>query len=377
MQRRMASLVWAVAAASVCAGVVGTVRADTQETKADKPASPRVGWGEPKDGLQIGLFPQSGQKTFRYGDTIALVMRARNVGKTPIALNVKPPNVSSVTLGENGTLVLQTLGGGGSSVLLQIAPGETQDLPGGHYSAQILAPEEIKERVAKADPALALLPGKYQVECSFHLWMPDQNDPNRATAHRARPGIFAFTVQNDRANPPVPLKDKEADDSFIWGEAVNGLQGGLRRLTDKDLAELPEGSRKEIAKDEILTRFYVRNVTDKPIRVSYHNFADYDASFWIKDAQGQDHMVQSTFFTGVRALSQQTLQPGEKAAAGWGRLELMAQETPPAQRSNMPLLAAKPGQYTMRLISSVRFTGLNHFDMVLVSGAMPFTIPPQ
>jgi len=357
--------------------MLGTVQAETPVAQAGKPAPPRVGWGEPKDGLQIGLFPQSGQKTFRYGDAIALVMRARNVGKTPLALNVKAPNVSSVTLGENGTLVLQTLGGGGSSVLLRIAPGETQDLPGGHYSAQILAPGEIQERVAKADPALALLPGKYQVECSFPLWMPDQNDPNRATAHRAKPGIFAFTVQNDRANPPAIHADKEADDSFIWGATVNGLQGGLRRLTDRDLAELPEGVRKEIAKDEILTRFYVRNVTDKPIRLSYHNFTDYDASFWIKDAQGNDHPVRSTFFTGVRALSQQTLQPGEKIAAGLGRLQWIPQETLPAEGAFTPLLAAKPGQYTLRVISSVRFTDLNHFDMVLVSGAMPFTIPPQ
>jgi hypothetical protein len=31
-------------------------------------------------------------------------------------------------------------------------------------------------------------------------------------------------------------------------------------------------------------RFYIRNAADKPIRISELEFAEDDASFWIKDA---------------------------------------------------------------------------------------------
>ena len=287
---------------------------------------------------------------------------------SPIDLTMKPPEIASVTLGESGRLVLQTLGGGGSAVPLRLAPGETKELPGGRYAAQIVAPGgEKPEATKQAHVVLALLPGEYHAECNYPIWMPDKDDPNRATAHRAKPGTFTFVVRKDGSRQPAKGNDPNVlAASITWGETVNGLQGGLRRVTNK-----------EIAADEVLTQFYVRNTTDKPLRLAFHKFTENDASFWVKDAEGKDHMVHSVFFTGLRAMQEQTLQPGEVAEAGEGRLKFQAQETRRAENTYTPLLTAAPGQYSLRLISSVRFAGMNHFDMVLVSAAIPFTVTAQ
>lgn len=381
MQRRIISLVGIVAVVSLWGGVSavsGAGQADAPAAGALKVAAPRIGWGEPQDGLQIGLFPQNSQKSVRYGDTITLVMRARNVSRNPIVLNMTVPEISSVTLGEKGRLVLQTLGGRGNTTLFRLTPGQTEDLPGGSYTARIVAPGEELAGIDKAASVVALLPGEYQAECSFPIWMPDKEDANRATAHRAKPGLFAFTVLPDeKRQPKIGKADPGPEAAIAWGESVNGLQGGLYRMTEKDLAALPADQRKAVAADEILTRFYVRNTTDKPLRLTYHNFSENDASYWVKDAQGKDHIVHATFFTGLRPLSEQTLPPGEYMAAGWGRLKVLPAEMPLDQRMSTPLLAAEPGQYTLQLISSVRFTGLNHFDMALVSATVPFTITAQ
>ena len=141
MQRHTAILNRVIAIGGVCAGLVGirgVVRADAPETIVAK--QERIGWGETRDGLQIGPFPQKQQKVFHYGDTISLVMRGRNSSKNPIDLTMKQPNITYVTLGESGRLELQTLGGGGSAIPLRLAPGETKELPGGRYAAQIVAP---------------------------------------------------------------------------------------------------------------------------------------------------------------------------------------------------------------------------------------------
>ncbi len=379
MRRGRVTWVWGIVTIGICstlAATLGTVRADTPQAKAQKPVPSRIGWGEPRDGLQIGLFPGSRQNQFRYGDTLALVMRVRNVSGGPVALTMKPADITSVTLRESGRLVLQTLGVGGDAVPLNLAPGETRDLPGGRYAAQIVAPGEKPKTAQKAPAALALLPGEYHAECNSPLWMPDKDDANRATAHRARPGNFTFVVRNDGAHPPTNGKDEKASDaSIIWGETVNGLQGGLQRVTSQDLAALPAEERKEIAADEVVTRFYVCNTTDKPLKVAFHKFDENDASFWVKDAQGQDHQVHSVYFTGLRALHEQTLYSGEVILAGSGRLKFQTRQTPQTESITSPLLTAEPGQYTLRLISSVRFAGLNRFDMVLVSASLPFTVP--
>ena len=304
MQRRTAIVMGAIVVGGLGIGYLGTPATGRAETAVQEPARPRVGWGEPRDGLQIGLFPQSQKKQFRYGDTIALVMRVRNVSGSPLELSMKPPNITSVTLGESGRLVLQTLGGGGNAVPLQLAPRETKELSGGRYAAQIVAPGEKPEPANKAQLALALLPGEYHAECDYPIWMPDKDDANRATAHHAKPGIFTFVVLQDEPRQPAKGKDENAfAASITWGETVNGIQGGVRRLTDQDLAALPVEQRKERAANEILTRFYIRNTTDKPLRLAFHNFTKNDASFWIKDAKGQDYPVHSVFFTGLRALA--------------------------------------------------------------------------
>ena len=383
MKRMKETLFRAIAMGSVCAilgGMSAAQKSDAQEPKTQKADAERIGWGEPKDGLQLGLFPQSEQKSFRYGDTLLLVMRARNVSSAPIAFNMKTPQISSVTLGENGRLVLQTLGPSGDVVPFHLAPGQTAEIPGGRYAAQIIPVGEEEGQTESKGLALALLPDVYHAECSTPIWMPDKDDPSRATGHRAKPGIFTFTVRDAARRSAVLLPNDKATAkaqgaSILWGESVNGLQGGLLPMAKKDIAALADTPYKTIADDEILTRYYVRNTTNKPLSISYQGFDENDASPWVKDAKGGDHMVRTVFISGLRALNEHTLQPGEVLPVGWGRMKFQTQESLPTASEMTPMLTAPQGQYTLRLIHSVRFSGRPNLDIVLISGAAPFVIP--
>ena len=381
MKSKRALFVQRIAAGGACAVLfgMGTARqADAQEGKTQKVEAERIGWGEPKDGLQIGLFPQSAQTSFRYGDTLMLVMRARNVSSAPIAITMKTLNIAVVTLGEKGRFVLQTLGGGGEAVPFRLAQGETVELPGGRFAARIVAVGEQEHQTENKGDAVALLPGEYHAECSTPIWMPDKDDATCATGHRASPGIFTFTVRGEAQRHAITRKNESALGAAIqWGEAVNGLQGGLQRISKKELTELPDTMYRSIAANEVLARFYVRNTTDKPLAISCHDFDENNLSPWVKDANDKDYLVRSVFTTGRRASREHLLQPGEILGTGWSRLKFQTLQTPLEANETTRTLMADAGQYTMRLIGSVRFSGLNNFDMTLVSGAIPFVIAPQ
>ena len=80
---------------------------------------------------------------------------------------------------------------------------------------------------------------------------------------------------------------------------------------------------------------------------------------------------------GLSAMGEQAFLPEEMMKAGEGRLKFQTQDVPRDENTHTPLLTAEQSQYSLRLISSVRFARLNYFDMVLVSGAIPFTVTPQ
>lgn len=387
MKKKKTLLVRTVAAGGVCAVLMGAgnapqaVAQDAKMPKVNKVSPEQIGWGEPKDGLQLGLFPQSEQKSFRYGDTLLLVLRARNVSAAPIALTMKTPQISSVTLGEKRRLVLQTLGPSGDVVPLRLAPGQTAELPGGRYAAQIAAVGETEPPRENSGPVLPLLPGTYHIECSTPIWMPDKDDASRATGHRAKPGIFTFTVRDAARHSPVaPQKEKAnvkaSDAAIAWGESVNGLQGGIMRIAEKNLSRLADAPYKSIAADEILARYYIRNTTSKPLAISHQPFDENDASPWVTDAKGAGQTVRTVFLSGIRAMQEDTLQPGEIRPVGWRRLHLQTQQSLPAAEYT-PMLTAPTGQYNLRLIYSVRFSGHPNLDIVLISGSAPFVIPPN
>ena len=344
--------------------------------------APRIGWGKPIDGLQIGLFPQSDRSTYRYGDTITFLMRVKNVTRATMHLNVKLPLLPLITLGEGNRLVIQT--GGGNDQPLSLRPDEIVDLPGGHYDMRIVAPHIPLERMMPNSGALVLLPGTYRVECNLPLWIPDANDASRATAHRAKPGTFSFTVADPAAtrnspapkNKPVPIPLR-VPDRIHWGAVNNGLQGGLLLVTAQDRAVLPPEKRDDPGPNEMKMLYYVRNTTGVPVSLTYAASQETDWNPWVKDAAGKDQLVHTTFVSGLRGMQDQVLAPGQVQQTGKAQLLFYSSRLPLDLKTLMPLLLAEPGHYTVRLVDSVRYTGFDGFDVVLTSGELPFDIPAQ
>jgi len=368
-----------VAAAIVCGGVV-RVRASVQANAngpARKPPGLSLFWGEPKDGLQIGLFPRNPQKEYHYGDTLELALRARNVSDKPLTLNVMRSQVSLVVLEAQGHLLLETSSVGGATAPLHIAPNETVDLAGGVYKARIVAPGTQSEP-GSGGFQLALLPGDYHAEWPLPLFFPDPKDFNREGGNSAGSGLVFFTVRANAAQPPTPRPNAlDANGVIGWGKAVNGLQGGVQRITAQELAVLPGEHPGEAAADEILTRFYVRNTSDRPLTIAFHAFTVNDASFEVQDMQGKLYSVFPTLSSGWPVLLQKTLKPGESIPTGWGRLKFHKPEHAIRLVSREPLLRAEPGQYRLRLINSVGFPGQKRFSMTLSSAELLFTVPSE
>ena len=361
---------------------LSAVPAAAQNVPVTDLTAPRIGWGDPIDGLQIGLFPKSDRTTYRYGDTITFLMRVKNVTQDTIRLNVKVPDAPFITLGEGSRLVIQSVGG--EAQPLSLRPGEIVDLPGGHYDRRIVAPHIPLERMMPNAGTLVLLPGTYRMECSTPLWIPDADDAGRATAHRAKPGIFTFTVADPdatRSYPapkhkpvPVPLR---TPDRIHWGAENNGLQGGILLVTAKDREVLPPNQRADSGPNEMQMLYYVRNTGKVPISIHYALSNETDWNPWVKDAAGKDQLVHTTFVSGMRGMRDQVLAPGQIQQTGWASMKFYSARLPLDLKTIAPLLLAEPGHYTVRLVNSVRYTGFDNFDVVLVSGDLPFDIPAQ
>lgn len=388
MERDIARKFWT--AALTLATLVGIIGAEAQGPKSPEP----VGWGRAQDGLQVGLLPDMPWHEFRPGDTLAFSLHVRNVGSQAVEYPVKTTDSPLLTLSAGGRLRLQT--GTGAAAPLRLAPGQEALAPSGAYQIRLIrpgdqiapAPIPAANVAGDAGPhelAIALLPGRYTLECPEPLWIADKNDPNSATAHHAHAGVLTFTVA---AGPPPTVPVLRAGPTVTagppdtqWGEAVDGLQAGLSR------DPTPPGAAPRL----ITFTFVLRNVSDRSLAVSSLSFEADDWSPMVTDAQGHSRPVRQVFFSGFRTLAQRSLLPGEVLTIGHPRLHLhtgkddtpVKQEPvdlsdappPPPGHDVTPTLAAEPGRYVVSLVDSVRFVGLNNFDVVLVTGPVPFDMP--
>src|SRR5579872_6513580 len=111
------------------AGTTIAQAAASSETRAE----PLI-WGQPIDGLRIGLVPEVLNPQLHYGDTLAFSLRVRNEGVQPVDYQIHSAETPFLTLGPGNRLRIQT--GMGDVVPLHLGPGASGDVPGGTYKVQ-------------------------------------------------------------------------------------------------------------------------------------------------------------------------------------------------------------------------------------------------
>lgn len=360
---------------AVCPALASPQDAKTQApAKADETP---IGWGQERDGLQVGIFLLNGQEVYHYGDQLSFVLRVRNVSKETINLPLKSPNYLPLSLGPKNTINLSP--SPGDTIDFHLAPGDVDDLPNSEFHVTIVPPGEAFLMNDREKTTLfPLVPGKYQIQSSIPLWLAAPKDEHTATGHHVRAGAANFVVLDEarpgarlpqNVRPRLPFRiatpDRNERGGIQWGDIVNGLQGGLALAEDK---------RRYKVGDTLSMDFYVRNMTNRPLTISYPNFRDYDWAPMVQNDKGEGVRVMQVFVSGLRSHSEHLLLPGERFQIGHTTLTLDAEMQSDADKGLAPHMAAKPGRYTISLVDSVRFAGMERFDMALVTGSAWFAI---
>lgn len=335
------------------------------------------GWGKAHDGLQVGLVLKDKKTAFRYGETLHFALRVRNTGDKRFEAMVKTTHRPFYSLVAGNQIRFDILFGDAKP--FQINAGEEKTLTDADYAVTLVPPDEspvkAKDNEPNADKTfLGLLPGKYSIHAPMPLWVADNDDNTRATGLRASTGKVSFEVVDPleglRPNrtPPPRFDPILKMIPISWGEPVNGLQSGLA------IAPVPNADKNSAA--FLGLTFFVRNITTRPMRISYPNFQEYDWSPMVKNAKGEAQEVSHVFVSGLRGMLDKTLQPNEIFAMGNTRLRCIVSDKKAEGKDDLtPTLTAPAGKYTVSLMASVRFQGLDRLDMVLISADVPFTLP--
>lgn len=390
MRERMRAGVWALLLAGTLAGSAGILRANPgsevgkkrtgpvgQGNETAKPAEPEIplGWAEPRDGLQAGLFPTTNKQVYRYGDTLTFHLRVRNVSDKRLDISLQTPNYWPVTLAAGNRILLQP--SPGETAPFSLLAGEEATLPNSEFSVKLMPPGTppipINQKGQLEGDIIPLLPGKYTLSCPSPIWIADPERANTSTGHRVKTGALQFALLDEPGAPRVapgkfvgrqPGLARAGRPTIEWGEVVNGLQGGIAFPGDKRQAA-PGG--------ELHLAFYIRNVMDKPVSIAYPKFQEYDWHPIVTDAAGKTLYTRAVFISGWRGHSTHTLKPGEAILAGKTKLELLEKE-PEDNKSYTPSVVVEPGKYTVYLVSSARFSEGDRLDMVLISPSAKFEV---
>jgi len=403
----------ALAAASPCLAVVTVQAAADEEPPERSVLLDAYGWGLPKDGLQLGLFHASDQREFSYGDTLHLVLRARNTGDEPLELCYAPGDYSIVSAMPGNRLTLDMVPGQEPQVL-RLEAGEEKAVPGIEFRGELCGPGDIDRdpRLNEPDQSTALLPGLYTVEFPYPLWLAGPTDPNRHTAHRARPGVARFTLLDDLADawvvesivydeagsprirrempgqPGAPVREEPAapelvcpalpsqaagpaaDQPIAWGDFVNGLQAGLRvEETPRPRARRAPDAPQE-PPGEFAFGFYVWNCTNRRVTVALPEAGDWSPN--IEDSEG--NRVEASVFDspGYRAMRNYLLAPGQCLRTGCLRLRLGDKAAPGADQDSVACV--EPGRYTVWCVEDAHEAAGGCVHMALPTGRVALDI---
>lgn len=254
-----------------------------------------------------------------------------------------------------------------------------------------------------------LLPGTYTVEFPTPIWLADPVDPSRHTAHRAHPGVARFTLLDDPADPwrvgrivydaagsprlrretpgqpgvgveevaapeelvYPPLPPPESGPRLVrspvaWGELVNGLQGGLR-LEGTPSVDLLEGLVPEHP-GQFTFGLYIRNCTNRPLRIASRDSGDGDWSPFVEDSEGKWVPVSQVMRTGLRPLEKHSLAPGQCLRLTGLQLLLRSGPAPTKFEGTVPMAAVAPGRFTVSYCESIKWAADRRLSMAVLTG---------
>lgn len=321
-----------------------------------------VAWGEPRDGFRAGLAFTEPRTSYRAGERVGFRLYLKNVQAKAVTLSLRRASLWLASLNAQNELHLHPLDSGAES--LTLGPGEERPVPG---EAGTFLVQSWDHAGDAGETVLRLAPGKFRVECRDGLWVPDRDDPNRATGLRARPGALALEVlpvggKEEGPMPPGPA----VQDGVTWGRPVNGLQLGLR---------LKDGQHRYNHGDSVSLDLLARNASDRTLAFSCLTSTE----GWpgntpvVQNEKGEHIPIEVVFLTGFRPLLPQTLKAGETLVVGHPGFTV---EAPMEGREATltPVLEAKPGRYRVSLYESLRPSGSRTFDLLLASGTVELEV---
>jgi hypothetical protein len=333
---------------------------------AARAEGPAISWGQPRDGFQIGMYFATGKKAYKSGERFAVQLQLKNVSEKPVTLSLQRTSQWLATLMEGGKLSLQPMTQGTAEISLQ--PGEAKEVPGDTGTFVV---EPWDGAGASAEPMMRLAPGKYHLECSSALWVPDKDDASRATGLRAHPGALDLEILPDgqAAAPKIDSEKARKGENAVWGKPVQGLQLGLR---------FKEAGTKFKAGDSVTGELLVRNVSSVPLQCGMLQFkGGWDGNTpAVTDEKGDYQSVEAVFFTGIRPYAELTLKPEESVVLGSPNFTIRPAGDKSAPTVT-PTAALAPGKYHFCIYESARPNGATWFTLLLQSGQLDFEVTPS
>jgi RNA polymerase sigma factor (sigma-70 family) len=340
---------------------------DVKPPMGEKPAEPAAkqekeaftAWGKEVGGVQAGLGYLPGEKrTYHTGETVAVVLRVRNVGKEELKFSYfreefyeRPPAVTDEG-GKPVPLEGVSLSGWPKRIEVNLAPGKEVNLSELHL---VLRPasERGKER-----PISKLFgTGKFQLQCDRAGGnIQDETIGPDAVLSKLVTGKLELEVKEPEKVPP----EKEA--FAAWGQEVGGLQAGLS-INNAD--EIPIGGKvKAVVKLRNVSKETIK-VSARPLWMSYPGVVDSRGNRVRKTTA-----PQPLFSIILKSL---TLKPGETVEVGKTDLvvaELDQQVKVPDGVVDLCAIHVEPGKYKADCI------GFLKEHPALATGAVEFEVKP-
>ncbi len=330
-------------------------------------APPEPAWGAERDGFQARLTIVPALEGYRPGDVVSIQITLKNVSAPRGPVQLKGFETWTVAVGPGGAITLDPLPG--SPITVDLSPGEQRTFDGPRLRISSLQPLESTARkpFAGTEPIpVPLLAGKYEIRCPMPFWVPDLNDPNRATALRVAPAPVSVTVRST-VDSPVLFPAGPYSSTVAYGEPVDGL---MPELTTES------GKTAFVPGDTMRSEFAVQNITNRTISFSHPSFQEYDLAPMVVESGGHTVHVESVFVSGLRRQVSVTLKPGERTVLARPVLHLRAGEKS-ANMFHVPEMPSNPGDYLFSYVIWVQVAGAPRANIVLVTGKAPFRIGPD
>jgi beta-lactamase regulating signal transducer with metallopeptidase domain len=347
------------------------------QTPTRVPVEP-MGWGTASDGLQAGLFLETPQHSYAYGETITFVLRLRNVSAQTITLPLGIPTRRNARLHDGNLITLFSYGTEMED--LTIPAGEERDAPGQRYTFELRPPDWDGDPQANPEKPLMLLsPGHFRARMPFPGYTLTVKGKGilvdrTMTDLRSTPGTAEFELRAEPGNPdpigtaaniaPVP----NTKNNILWGKPVNGLTLGIGFATDATLFH--EG-------EEVKLNVYLRNTANRAFAFSCMQFPEIDDDPIVTGGKRNPFIqllkeVKGVFSHDMSPMLPMTLQPGETQQVALPHFTLLRDGRP--YRHTEAVLIAGPGKYHLTFQREVRLRNNTAVSLIVVTAPLAFEI---